>query len=271
VTGAAAVNFGGLVVFAVMRVIHTTDVHGDFEGFERVVDAAISQSPCLLAITGDFVNWPGPSLCEDEWAEYARPIRSAGLRLLAADSALAFCSGNHEAWSAGPRAATPWQNSNSTGTYTDSPTPERCSHIVQIGDECAVVTCFPWSDDESRMEAHRTDVAECGRRLIEQCSAGCAWLWLHHNPPAGTPLAATGMPPYAGAESGSSLVALLASAYQPTAVLCGHIHGNPWCGGSPSWMDKHGVLWSNPGRSEYRVFFSVFDTRERKVRWQAAA
>jgi len=192
------------------------------------------------------------SLTNREWQPVLDALWRSSDRLAASGCTLATCSGNHDSWAS--LGKVPWHASLRPGFIGDALQPFRASHIVEVGDESAIVTCFPWRNDDGDDSSLSSllDYAGAGKKLRDQ-NPNSLWVWLHHGPPRGTPVA-TG-----AVDDGKQAILEAARAYQPSVVLCGHTHGSPWLG-SPFWHDPNfGVLFSNPGRRQTGVSLSRID------------
>ena len=74
------------------------------------------------------------------------------------------------------------------------------------------------------------------------------WVWVYHAPPAGTVLCRDGRREFPDHELASWI-----AEFQPSLVLCGHIHQAPWVEGG-SWHDRLGATWVfNPGKQVGKV------------------
>jgi hypothetical protein len=220
---------------------------------EMAVDLAIASAPCILALSGDLIEWPMRFLEQEEWLPILDLISKACDRLWAAGCTLALCSGNHDTWASA--GAVPWFGLSHPGLVTDAIRPFRASHKVSVGDESAVVTCFPWLNDDGPVSLSAVmNFAEAGR-ILRKSSPNSPWIWLYHSAPGGTPVGT------AAVEDLGDVLLEVASAYRPDLVLCGHIHTSPWMdGGLPFWTEpKSGVAFSNPGRRTTGVSISIID------------
>jgi Icc-related predicted phosphoesterase len=89
------------------------------------------------------------------------------------------------------------------------------------------------------------------------------WIWVYHSPPAGTPLCSDGRRSFPDHE-----LAAWMEAYQPSLVMCGHIHQSPWVEGG-SWYGRIGSTWAfNAGHLRTRVPpYIVIDTDREVADW----
>jgi hypothetical protein len=234
-----------------LNLLHTTDLHGDLAGLEAAADLAAASAPCILAVSGDVVEWPMRCLEKDEWMPCMDTLFKISDRLAASGSCILACSGNHDAWASAGRV--PWFGLLRPGFAADALQPARSSHEVQVGDGLAIVTCFPWRNDGGPSSLSAVaDFAEAGKRLREPFPDS-PWIWLHHSAPGGTPVGV------GAAEDEANAIMEVAAAYRPSIVLCGHVHGSPWLdGGAPFWTDpRSGALFSNPGRRQTGICLST--------------
>ncbi len=89
------------------------------------------------------------------------------------------------------------------------------------------------------------------------------WVWVYHSPPAGTRLCSTGSREYPDPD-----LAMWIGRWQPSMVLCGHIHQAPWVEGG-SWVDRLGPTWvfnagHQPGHEPPHI---VIDLDTLRARW----
>jgi Icc-related predicted phosphoesterase len=100
-----------------------------------------------------------------------------------------------------------------------------------------LITVCPWWDGPlSRDEVE----AQLARDAAKEKSK---WIWIHHSPPDHSTVSWTGKK-----FGGDEILVEWITRYQPTLVLCGHIHNAPFYSGG-SWIDRIGHTWIfNPGR-----------------------
>ena len=249
-----------------MKLLHITDLHGDFAGLETAVDLSISSAPCVLALSGDIVEWPMRCLEKHEWQQCMDTLFRSSDRLAASGCIMVLCSGNHDAWASIGKV--PWFALLRPGFVADALQASRSSHAVQVGDESAIITCFPWRNDDGASSLSAvTEFAEAGR-IVRQSLPEAPWIWLHHRAPGGSPVGA------GASEDAANVIMHAAAAYQPDLILCGHVHASPWLeGGAPFWTEpRSGALFSNPGRRESGMGFSLIEIGKGKeppvCKWQ---
>ena len=173
------------------------------------------------------------------------------LRRFAARRMLLSCSGNHdihETTAGGERAARWMEALKSTTLRCDYQSYEREGVLFSV--------CPWWDGPDTRLMAEQ--------RLIEDAArARRRWIWLHHNPPLGSPVAWTGR------EDGGDRVALeWIERFQPDFVFAGHIHNAPFyadgswhgrvgrsvvfnAGKQPGGVPTHIILDLKAGRAEW--------------------
>jgi len=138
---------------------------------------------------------------------------------------LLICSGNHDLDSkneAGEKVARWLQNSQTLGVLSDG-------ESLLEGD--TLFTLCPWWDGP-------VSRAELGRQL-EKASAKRAkrWIWVHHAPPAQSPISWGGNRYYGDVELKEWI-----EQYRPDIVLSGHVHQSPFVRDG-SWVDRIGSTW----------------------------
>ena len=101
----------------------------------------------------------------------------------------------------------------------------------------ALVTLCPWWDGPVTRAELEAQLARA------QQSVQGRWIWIHHAPPAGSPVCWTGHQ-FAGDESLLEWI----KRFTPDMVFSGHIHNAPFYAGG-SWVDQLGKTWVfNPGK-----------------------
>ncbi len=100
-----------------------------------------------------------------------------------------------------------------------------------------LVTICPWWDGpETRAEVERLLERDAARQKQK-------WIWIHHAPPAGSPVCWTGR-----MSAGDEVLAGWIERFSPDLVLSGHIHNAPFYA-EGSWIDRIGGTWVfNVGR-----------------------
>lgn len=106
---------------------------------------------------------------------------------------------------------------------------------VMLGD--MLVTICPWWDGpETRAEVESLLERDAARPKQK-------WIWIHHAPPAGSPVCWTGRK-----DAGDEILTGWIHRFSPDLVLSGHIHNAPFYA-EGSWIDLIGKTWVfNVGR-----------------------
>ncbi|UFZ06062.1 metallophosphoesterase [Bradyrhizobium ontarionense] len=176
------------------------------------------------------------------------------LGLLAAKTRVMICSGNHdlEDRSAEGEKIAAW-----IGTV-------RALGIAADGDDLMVgdtlfSICPWWDGPRVRAAIERQLEAAAARKAAR-------WIWVHHAPPASSPVSWGGKRFFGDAE----LVGWI-ERHQPAMVISGHVHQSPFITDG-SWFDRLGATWVfNTGRQPGRPPTSiVIDTDEAHAFWLAA-
>jgi Icc-related predicted phosphoesterase len=126
---------------------------------------------------------------------------------------------------------------------------------VELGD--ILVTICPWWDGpETRAEVERLLERDAARRKQK-------WVWIHHAPPAGSPVCWTGRK-----SAGDEFLAGWIQRFSPDLVLSGHIHNAPFYADG-SWIDRIGRTWVfNVGRQMGpQPSFVILDFEAMSARW----
>ena len=108
------------------------------------------------------------------------------------------------------------------------------------------MTVCPWWDGPRARAALEACLAEVANRPRAR------WIWVHHAPPAGSPLAWDGRRPW-----GDDQLTSWIERFTPDLVLAGHVHQAPFVPGG-GWVDRIGTTWvfnagQQPGPTPSRV------------------
>lgn len=249
-----------------MKIFHTTDPHDKFGHIKTAINKAGPGS--LIAISGDIILWDG--IAEPERLQNT-VFELKGLALQAAkkNCHLALCSGNHDDWSTPAFGQEYWLDvkgvNNLHGDFTNK--------IIQIGKCQIIVTCIPWRNYEAPLQSsflttvqgsERRRLAKdtrCHEKIITMLDKAqqwyieqkLPWVWLHHNPPSNTPAS--------GNQASSDTVLSWIAKYQPTAVLCGHLHTASLPPNGQQISIIGNTLLSNPGRTVSETRFNELDIK----------
>lgn len=222
-----------------MKILHLSDLHLNRAWLAWAHEQADHHD--LVCVSGDLLDMFSRQsplhgmLAIKQWADQF-------------PSRLALCSGNHDG--NGPELTPPahllprlsakdrrqaetfmtedcWMNALAR---TDVVTDGR-SEILQAGTRSVVVTTIPY--DFTSVRWHKR-LWESGAKLRRD--AGAPWIVLHHDPPAGNAV---------GGMSGNIGLPYLVEEYQPTFLLSGHLHSQPYRG---DFAERIGATWCfNPG------------------------
>ena len=153
------------------------------------------------------------------------------LARIRAQTRLLVSSGNHDgdSRSAADESVARWLHEVKTeGLFVDGDT-----LALQQG---RITICPWWDGPASRAELEATLAKEAQQ-------AGRPWIWIHHAPPAGSPVSWSGKK-FCGDDALLDWI----HRFKPDIVLSGHIHNSPFYPGG-GWVDRIGKTWVfNPGR-----------------------
>jgi Icc-related predicted phosphoesterase len=207
-----------------MKLLFVADLHYALKQFDWLVANAANFNP--IVIGGDLLNL-GSSLDSDVQIvvieKYLRRIREK-TRLLVS-------SGNHDgdSRSAADESVSQWiREMKSDGLFVDGDSMELPGALVTI--------CPWWDGPVSRAELETLLAGEVKKVRGK-------WIWVHHAPPAGSPVCWTGKK-FGGDEELRDWI----GRFNPDMVFSGHIHNSPFYA-EGSWVDRIGKTWVfNPGR-----------------------
>jgi Icc-related predicted phosphoesterase len=229
-----------------MRILAVADLHYALRQFDWVGEHL--ENFDLLVLAGDLLDL-GSAVDLD----VQEVVVEKYLRKFARQRMLLSSSGNHdiqETAADGERAAT-WMES------LRSPTLKPDYESYQSG-EVLFTICPWWDGPDTRARTEQ-------RLMADAVKPKHTWIWLHHNPPLGTPVAWTGK------EDGGDPVALeWIRLYQPDFVFSGHIHNAPFYAAG-SWHTRIGksVVFNagkQPGGEPTRI---ILDLAARRAEWNS--
>ena len=231
-----------------MRILAVSDLHYRLRQVDWVLEVAPSFDAVMIA--GDLLDVASPVPLDVQ----AVATRVA-LHTIAEATALFVASGNHDLDgrdAVGERIARWMEPLRDDGMYVDLQT-------VPLGED--LVTVCPWWDGplaRATLEACLVEAAQRPRRR---------WIWVHHAPPAGSPLAWDGHRSW-----GDDVLAGWIERFAPDVVLTGHVHQAPFVAGG-RWADRVGSSWLfNPGRQPGPVPAHVeLDLTAGTATWTAGA
>lgn len=120
---------------------------------------------------------------------------------------------------------------------------------------------FPWWETPVQKRGFLQQMEEQSQRV-----EGRDWVWVHHGPPRGSPVAWNGRDDW-----GDALLTELVGRYGPRMVLSGHVHQAPFLA-EGAWVDEmDGTLFFNGGRQPGGVpTFTVIDFSRKAAEWVSA-
>lgn len=177
------------------------------------------------------------------------------LARIASKTRVAACSGNHDLNGDnefGERSAVWLERARNAGVFVDG------TNLV-VDD--ALITVCPWWDGP-RTRAQLDEALAANQREV----GGRMWIWVHHAPPEPSPTSWTGRRHY-----GDTQLNAFIERYEPTLVLCGHVHESPFADGG-GWIDRIGSTFAmNAGRQGGPVpAHAIVDTNARTLHWVSA-
>ena len=229
-----------------MRILALADLHYALRQFDWVGEHLDDFD--LLVLAGDLLD-----LGSGVDLDVQEVVVEKYLRKFATRRMLLTASGNHdieESSGDGERAAR-WMEALRS--------PRLKPDYGSYQEDGVLFTVCPWwegPDTRAKAERHLSGDAAKARDT---------WIWLHHNPPLGTPVAWTGR------EDGGDPVALeWIRHYQPDFVFSGHIHNAPFyaAGGWHARIGKSVVFnaGKQPGGIPTRI---ILDLKNRRAEWSS--
>jgi Icc-related predicted phosphoesterase len=207
-----------------MKVLFVADLHYSLKQFDWVI--ANAQSYDAVIIGGDLLDL-GSALDSDVQILVIEKY----LRRIQEKTRLIVSSGNHDGddRNAGDESISQWiRQAKTNGSLVDGDS-------LEVNG--ALVTICPWWDgpvSRAELEGQLTRDAQKPRNC---------WLWVHHAPPANSPVCWTGR-----RSVGDEFLRQWIERFAPDVVLSGHIHNAPFSADG-SWVDRIGKTWVfNPGR-----------------------
>lgn len=230
-----------------MRIYHISDIHSETWRIQELIDQVEPNS--LIAVSGDLIDWTGMNSPE-ELRSIQSHLRELGAKAHKKGCLITICSGNHDAWATKTGFSPQWLVPREVpGLMRDGDT-----QLIYPDDQGMIVTNLPWRDYEIPPRAQHIAIDEIKKfakdvRTCELCVeilregqtlrevyTSAPWVWLHHNPPAFTSLAADC--------DASQILIQWIQKYQPDIVLTGHCH-TP----SQKFQTIGRTTCSNPGRN----------------------
>jgi Icc-related predicted phosphoesterase len=229
-----------------MRILAAADLHYSLRQFDWFGEQAGKFD--LLVLAGDLLDM-GSSVD----LEVQEVVVQKFLRRLSLEKVLLTSSGNHDIQNVSPEGERTALWMEELGGPALKPDYE--SHEQ---DDVVFSVCSWWDGPVSRAKAEERLARDAVREKKH-------WVWLHHNPPARTPVAWTGR-----GDGGDPVVVEWIEKYQPDLVFSGHIHNAPFYA-EGGWHARMGKTWIfNPGKQlggePTRI---VVDLGARRAEWHS--
>lgn len=227
-----------------VRILYSADLHyalRQFDWMGRQVPAFD-----LAVLAGDLLD-----ISSAVDLEVQEVVVQKYLRKFSEERTLLVSSGNHDIQQVSPEGerTAEWMESLEGPTLISD-------YSWYEEDEVLFTICSWWDGPVTRSRVEK---------LLEEGAARPkkTWVWLHHNPPAGTPVAWTGKK-----DVGDPVVVEWIKRYSPDLVFSGHIHNAPFFeqGG---WYARLGNSWAfnpgkQPGEEPARI---IVDLKSRRAEW----
>lgn len=229
-----------------MRILALADLHYALRQFDWVEEHLEHYD--LLVLAGDLLDL-GAAVDLD----VQELVVEKYLRKFASRRMLLTASGNHDiegVFGEGERAAR-WMESLKSASLKPDYESYQASDVL-------FTVCPWWDGPESRARIE-------GQLFADAAKSRKTWIWLHHNPPRGTPIAWTGRE-----DGGDPVVLEWIERYQPDFVFSGHIHNAPFYAVG-SWYTRIGksVIFNagkQPGGIPTRI---ILDLENRRAEWNS--
>ena len=224
-----------------MRILAVADLHYALRQFDWVGEHL--ENFDLLVLAGDLLDL-GSAVDLD----VQEVVVEKYLRRFASTAHAAFLLGKpRHPGNPQSMASAPPPGWNPSDHHASNPTtiPTKAENIL-------FTVCPWWDGPDTRARTEQRLMADAGKPKS-------TWIWLHHNPPLGTPVAWTGK------EDGGDAVALeWIQLYQPDFVFSGHIHNAPFYAAG-SWHTRIGksVVFNagkQPGGEPTRIILDLVAT-----------
>lgn len=227
-----------------MRILAVADLHYALRQFDWV--GAKLEDFDLLVMAGDLLD-----LSSAVDMDVQELVVEKYLRRFSSRRTLLSSSGNHDIQdlqSNGERSAT-WMESLKSSTL-------KPDYDCLNSDNIVFTVCPWWDGPDSRAKTEQRLGADAAKPKD-------TWIWLHHNPPLGTPVAWTGR-----GDGGDAVALEWIKHYQPDFVFSGHIHNAPFYADG-SWHCRIGKTFVfNPGKQPGgEPTHIVLDLKARRADW----
>jgi Icc-related predicted phosphoesterase len=207
-----------------MRLLFVADLHYALKQFDWLVANADRFDPVIIG--GDLLD-----LASALDFDVQIVVVEKYLERIRQKTRLLVSSGNHDgdSRSAADESVARWlQEARAAGLSVDGDSLELPG---------ALVTVCPWWDGPVSRAEIEAQLARDAAKVRGR------WVWVHHAPPAGSPVCWTGKK-FAGDEFLRGWI----ERFAPDVVLSGHIHNSPFYAAG-SWVDRIGKTWVfNPGK-----------------------
>jgi len=194
-----------------MRIITVADLHQSRRLYDDLAAAVRTHQPDVVAVVGDFID-----MAEDRHLPLSKAECAVRLSALPCREVL-LMSGNHEGrgW---PVFAAAWRK---TGRSLRSLYAQAYSlgPMVIVGFPCLMADEFHFVEGR---ESTPRDVGRWLAPIIKTYGPSCRFLWLMHEPPAGTNLSRE-----SGVLSGNIAWTAAIERYAPMLCVFGHDHETP--------------------------------------------
>jgi len=207
-----------------MKLLFVADLHYALKQFDWLVANCARYDAVIIG--GDLVDLASPVEPDVQII-----VIEKYLQRLRQQTRVLVSSGNHDGddRSAADESIARWiQDSRNAGIAVDGDT---------LDLDGVLVTLCPWWDGPASRAELEAQLERESKRPRSK------WVWVHHAPPAGSPVCWTGKK-----HIGDEYLLEWIRRYSPDVVLSGHIHNSPFYP-QGSWVDRIGTTWVfNPGK-----------------------
>jgi Icc-related predicted phosphoesterase len=227
-----------------MKLLFVADLHYTLKQFDWLT--AIARDFDAVLIGGDLLDLASALDLETQIV-----VVEKYLARLSRDVPLLVSSGNHDGdgRNAARESICRWLREAKEGQlHVDGDS-------VDLGG--TLITICPWWDGpETRAEVENLLARDAARTKQK-------WIWIHHAPPAGSPVSWTG-----SMSAGDAFLTEWIHRHAPDLVLSGHIHNAPFYQNG-SWIDRIAGTWVfNVGRQiGPQPTFVILDFEKTSARW----
>jgi Icc-related predicted phosphoesterase len=205
-----------------MRLLLVSDLHYRLPQLDWLMRAAQDErmAPDLIVIAGDLLDIRSAVPLDAQAIAISAQLKALGTAI-----PVLSASGNHDLDGRdanGEKAAGWLARVRSPNVHVDG-------ESLMVGD--TLFTVCPWWDGPLGR-------ASLGERLgVDAARPKRRWVWVHHAPPLGSPLAWDGRRDF-----GDEALTAWIDEHHPDVVLTGHIHQAPFVEGG-DWMQRIGPTW----------------------------